>query len=299
MFTTIKRILLTGLRLSVFWTVTIVGSVFSTYGMIFRVLDKAIGRVADVVSFIIEKLLILIVEIIKGIIFVVKKIVKSIVPATEALIWLFMAVVAIVVSIIKAICSKIKKISLIKVKWPEGLATAIFVGISIFCYCVMSPYYGVLHLNHEWALSCSGIVWGLMSGFMHGNLSHIAYNLLLTIPCMLIIEKKMGPIHMAASYIFCAIMGTIIQTHFFPGIVGIGSSTATFGLVPLAVFLLTKGFSRLTIMAALTVICLESARFKSMDGVGHLAHVGGMIAGMLYVFAIMAERKIDFNSDKE
>jgi len=134
---------------------------------------------------------------------------------------------------------------------------------------------------------------------MHGNLSHIAYNLLLTIPCMLIIEKKMGPIHMAASYIFCAIMGTIIQTHFFPGIVGIGSSTATFGLVPLAVFLLTKGFSRLTIMAALTVICLESARFKSMDGVGHLAHVGGMIAGMLYVFAIMAERKIDFNSDKE
>lgn len=199
---------------------------------------------------------------------------------------------------VKKLWNKIKPIALRPVRYPEAIVTTVLFLISVASYFILSPYFGTLYLNYNAHLDYNIVSWGFLASFMHGSLSHLAYNMFVTLPCMLIIEKKMGPWHCIATYIFCGVLGNIVQTHFLgPDVIGIGSSTATFGLVPIALCLMTSGFSRIIIISLLTVLCLESAVWWQPTGVGHLAHVGGMLCGLLYCFMVVLRRKGRFCRD--
>lgn len=162
---------------------------------------------------------------------------------------------------------------------PMGVATAILLLINIFAYFVVSPFFGVLNLHFLDGTTVFTSV--LLGGFLHGSLSHIAGNFCFLIPLMLVVEKKMGPIHLIALYLLCTLGGGFAQYHMLAA-GGIGSSTVLFGLAPVAVLLLTKDVSRIVLLPFLVLMALECARWWFMDGVGHVAHIGGGMTGLLY-----------------
>jgi len=201
-------------------------------------------------------------------------------------------VIKLAIPLIQKLIRGVKYVALYQVKWPSGLATMGIFCISLVSYWIMSPYFGDLNVPNI-VLADPGyppsflllLKQSILGTFWHGDLSHIMRNYAFTVPCMLIIEKKLGPLSMIMCFLMCGILGGLCQWYMIGG-PGIGSSTATFGLIPVAVFLLTEGFARWIIFPVMIVMAIEAAKWWIMDGVGHVAHWGGMAYGVMYVFAI-------------
>lgn len=198
-----------------------------------------------------------------------------------------------------------KELFLKPVKWPTGLATLVIFTICLVSYYQMSPFYGSLiypdvPFNEsdpfKWFLNV--VRFSFLGGFWHGSLGHFMYNMVVTLPCMLVVEKHRGPITMISLYCLMSVVGGIFMFHMTQGL-GIGSSCATFGMAVVATYILTSGLSRLVLLVPLVVICMEAAQWwfgMLGDNVGHLAHVGGMVAGFLYILAAR-DTEIDNGND--
>lgn len=200
------------------------------------------------------------------------------------------------------IIQKIKNLIPKEIKLPQGIATLAILAICVTCYFKMSPHYGDLIVPDQLAndgsvLSFFKVIWlSIIGGFYHANLSHIVRNFAFTLVPMLVVEKKMGPLHLIALYVICSAVGGLFQFHMTGGL-GIGSSCVTFGLLPVAVILMTTGIARLAILPILIVMGMEAAQWWIPDGIGHLAHFGGAVAGMLYILSYLTVNKL--SKDKE
>ena len=190
---------------------------------------------------------------------------------------------------------KIKSFLLRDREWPMGLATFVLFGICLTCYYLMSPHYGqfltptvmqsVPNDPNNWLLWAVKL--GLLGGFCHGSLAHLMYNMTLMLPCMVVIEKYRGPLEMVCLYLLMSVVGYVFLYH-MTGSMGIGSSCAGFGMAFVSVFLMTKGISRLVLLAPLIVLAMEAAKWwmgMLGDTTAHLGHLGGMVVGILYCFA--------------
>lgn len=133
--------------------------------------------------------------------------------------------------------------------------------------------------------------------FLHGNLLHLAFNLLVLYMFGAPVEDRMGPRAFIWYYVLCGFGGAalsflLIQVIPVPGPM-IGASGAILGVAlafawywpdhPVFVFPLPVPIPAKWLMAGFVALDLVLARFGVSDGVAHLAHLGGVGAGLLYL----------------
>lgn len=191
-----------------------------------------------------------------------------------------------------------------QVSCSRGVATLGLFLICLVCYWKMSPYYGVFIVPYQMKIvvdyppSFLQVIWtSFLGGFWHGDLSHVMRNWAMMIVPLLVIEKKLGPLQLILFYCLCNIFGGLAQFHMTGGL-GIGSSCVTFGVLPLALFLMTRGITRALVLPVLIVMSTETAKWWIPDGIGHVGHLGGMMVGIIWMMAISV-RSLKSKSEAE
>ena len=128
--------------------------------------------------------------------------------------------------------------------------------------------------------------------FMHGDVSHLLFNMMGLYFLGPYVESALGPKRFLILYLTCGFVASIAQIFFTQGII-VGASGAIYGV--LAAFAtmfpnmeLMLLFPPIPIKAkymaiGLIVIGLFSGFSGAQDGIGHFAHVGGAIMGFLMV----------------
>jgi membrane associated rhomboid family serine protease len=142
-------------------------------------------------------------------------------------------------------------------------------------------------------------VWQIVtSAFMHGSLTHIAFNMIALYMFGGTIERTFGARNFTIYYFVCAISASLLQLAvlwFFPGQVGptLGASGAIFGLL-LAFGMLYPQEKVMLIflpipMPAWLFVSLYAAAELTMGVTGiepdvaHFAHLGGMLGGIVLI----------------
>lgn len=155
-----------------------------------------------------------------------------------------------------------------------------------------------------------GFVWQIFTYlFLHGNFVHLIFNMLVL--WMLggeIEDNVFGSIRFLKYYFVCGIGAAIFNILFSydSSVPIIGASGAIYGvlvayaiffgnrlliLFPFPVFIKAKYF-----VLMMGMIELISSVFYTTDGIAHLAHLGGMVVGYLYIMVqIQGPRKMTRN----
>ncbi|HBS07094.1 MAG TPA: hypothetical protein DEA96_19130 [Leptospiraceae bacterium] len=148
----------------------------------------------------------------------------------------------------------------------------------------------------------TGSVWQpLTSMFLHGNIIHIAFNMLALWSLGAPIEHKVGSSRFAVLYFVSGLVGALFVVAFQSGLghPTIGASGAVVGLLgALAVFfpraqLLLFFFPVKARTAAIIfgVGSLLLALTGQAQGLSHLGHLGGLIGGVLFTWLALAPSK--------
>ncbi len=149
----------------------------------------------------------------------------------------------------------------------------------------------------------SGKLWQVFTyPFLHGNLTHLLFNLLILYMLGTDLEWRWGPRKFLRFYAICAVGGAVLHTLIWLGfLVFDPANAAGAGLIPIvgasgALYGLFVAFGMLygeaqvlvffvvpmkarQFVILLTVIEIVSAVFYSNNGVAHLVHLGGLPAG--------------------
>ncbi len=139
--------------------------------------------------------------------------------------------------------------------------------------------------------------WAIISSlYVHGHPLHIIMNMLFLFLLGFPLEQKLGPHKFFFIYILGGIGGNLISGLFDPAILGIGASGAVFAVmgafaakypydeVPL--YLVIFFLQRVPVWLAVAVYgTIETLYVLTgvQDGVGHLAHMGGLASGVFLV----------------
>jgi membrane associated rhomboid family serine protease len=179
-------------------------------------------------------------------------------------------------------------------------AVKVLIGLNIlsFVFCSM--------LGRRWSdalfgLSGSGLshgmVWQLISyQFVHGGFLHLALNMAGLWFSGRVLEDLMGAKRFVALYLTCGVAGGLLQMLFSPGPTLVGASGAVCGLVaafsalfpymPINVLLFFVIPVRMKAMW-LGILIVGVSLFLLVTGIfgniGNAAHIGGAVAGYLWV----------------
>jgi len=154
-----------------------------------------------------------------------------------------------------------------------------------------------------------GHVWTLFTYmFVHGGFLHILVNLILIVACGRALQAMLGEKQLLQIFLFAGVIGGLAQILFSlfenPSIPVVGASACAFGLlVALAVLIPEQEVSmllffviplrlRMKYLASslvglavvfLVIDLLVSDNVPMVSGVGHAAHLGGALAGWMYI----------------
>lgn len=132
----------------------------------------------------------------------------------------------------------------------------------------------------------------ITSMFLHSDLSHLFMNMITLWITGRIVENLIGHKKFILLYIMSGIGGSLIQGIFFPHNPCLGASSAIFGILMSLIILCPNKeiklffipFLNFKIKYLIGIIfifeLIDSIKMVS-DGIGHWAHVGGGIVGML------------------
>jgi len=143
--------------------------------------------------------------------------------------------------------------------------------------------------------------------FLHANLLHILGNTIFLVFFGMPLEARIGPRRMAAIYLVSGVMAGVLDSLASIGIVGdvvvprVGASGAIFGIM--GAFLALYPHQR--ILMPFLVIIMEApvwvgvllyggfetylVLIQASDGIGHMAHVGGVVTGIIVAPLIAAD----------
>ena len=128
--------------------------------------------------------------------------------------------------------------------------------------------------------------------FLHANMMHILFNMLMLFFFGPRLEERLGSRTFIWFYVLCAIGGALLSFAFSPNAAVVGASGAIFGVV--------IGFARywprediyiwgiLPIQARmLALLMVASSLFAgfagAQDGIAHFAHLGGLVTGYFFL----------------
>jgi membrane associated rhomboid family serine protease len=164
----------------------------------------------------------------------------------------------------------------------------------LFFDCSLFPF---LALSREGL--ADGGWWQLIThAFLHGNLLHLAVNMVALWFTGPLIEELLGPIRYLALYLGGAVVGGILQTLATPGsvdlvgasgsvcalLVGFGTLFPNLQITALIFFVIPVKMKASTLGWLVIVGSLLFWAFGIERQIGHLAHLGGGIAGFLICF---------------
>lgn len=136
--------------------------------------------------------------------------------------------------------------------------------------------------------------WGVVTYmFLHGDLMHLAVNMLVLFFFGPPLESRWGEREFLRFYVICGLGGVALSYLFLPSSV-IGASAAMYGLmlafamnwpdVPVYVWGIFPVKAKY-LVGFLFVLTLLSAAQGSGGNVAHFAHLGGLLAGLIYLKA--------------
>ena len=181
------------------------------------------------------------------------------------------------------------------------------VTVSLAAACVVGYVLEVLVLGGNrgldlsgWSLSgqalAEGCWWTLLTHlFLHANLLHLSVNVLALWFIGPEVENMLGRVKYLLLYLFSGVAGGLLQTAFAaPSAELIGASGAVCGVIlsfttaypemplrALLFFVLPVNMKAKTLGRGLVVVSLLCAVLRIFPQVGHLAHLGGALAGAL------------------
>lgn len=144
-------------------------------------------------------------------------------------------------------------------------------------------------------------IWQLITyQFMHGDLFHIFMNMFILWMFGMEIENYWGSSKFLLFYLSCGVIGALLSLLFTPAVT-IGASGAVFGvMVAFAMFFPDRYiyvyflFPVKAKYLVAVIMVFEFMSIGSMDLIAHSVHIGGALAGFLFV---LLDRKYNFNVD--
>ena len=170
-----------------------------------------------------------------------------------------------------------------EIPWISLATAGLVVGVSSLAWMDLgmpltaqtAPEWGG---RDAWSLSL-GQNWRLMTaGFLHSEPMHLVWNLVPSLPFLVLLERHLSSRNALALTLMCLIYGhatgAVVQ-----GGVSVGFSPALFGLISVFSCLLWREYPRLTRLSSvyLAVGLIASLRFTNVD---LASHVGGIAAGL-------------------
>ncbi|MBI4014666.1 MAG: rhomboid family intramembrane serine protease [Candidatus Aenigmarchaeota archaeon] len=131
--------------------------------------------------------------------------------------------------------------------------------------------------------------WRLVTSmFLHGDVTHIGYNMFALFLFGSILERELGRFYIPF-YFIAGIVSGIVAVPFYAA--ALGASGAVYGVMgalasirpKLIVFVM--GVPMPMIAAAFVWLALDTVGFFSSDGIANAAHIGGLLFGAVVGFA--------------
>lgn len=140
--------------------------------------------------------------------------------------------------------------------------------------------------------------WGVVTYmFIHGGLWHLLMNMLVLFFFGPPLERKWGPDTFIKFYLVCGLGGVLLSFLFINSQI-VGASAACYGIMlafamiwpdaPIYIWGLVPIKAK-WMVGFLAALSFASAIGPAQDGVAHLAHLGGVLTGFLFIKAGMAE----------
>lgn len=133
--------------------------------------------------------------------------------------------------------------------------------------------------------------------FSHAGRDHLLGNMFVGIPTMAYVEKRLGSRKMLKLFFISGLVAAVTHACMPMGVEGlIGASGAIFGILAASCVLFANGrASRVLGMAMLAMVLVPQLMALSMgplgDNVAFAAHLGGALAGILYVLLHLKDKK--------
>lgn len=128
--------------------------------------------------------------------------------------------------------------------------------------------------------------------FLHAGFLHLLFNMLALFFFGPPLEERWGSREFLKYYIICGLGGAVLSFVFAPGSAVVGASAAVFGIMlafamnwpdaPIYIWGIFPVKAK-WLVAILAGLSLLSAVQGAGDGVAHFAHLGGFVAGFLYL----------------
>lgn len=186
---------------------------------------------------------------------------------------------------------------------PRLIVTKILVALNILVYLYVSIKGGNFGSPDNQLLMdlganngekiFAGEWWRLFTSmFLHGGLTHLAFNMYALWIIGNIVEKLFGEIGYTAIYFVSGVLGSMLSLYNHPAyVVGVGASGAVFGifgaLISYAYFKkMPREISGNILKNAALMIVINLAIGFSIPQIDNSAHIGGCIAGIIAAFFI-------------
>jgi membrane associated rhomboid family serine protease len=131
----------------------------------------------------------------------------------------------------------------------------------------------------------------ITSGFLHANVMHIAFNMLILFFLGRLLEPALGTPRFLALYFASLLAGSLGALLFEPDAFTIGASGAVFGLAA-ATFVIARGRGMDALAGQIGFLVLFNLFFSlASERISLGAHLGGLIGGAICALAIVAGEK--------
>jgi len=138
----------------------------------------------------------------------------------------------------------------------------------------------------------------LTSGFLHANLMHIGFNMLILFFLGRLLEPALGTPRFLALYFASLLAGSLGALAFEPNSFTLGASGAIFGLAS-ATFIIARGRGLDALASQVGFLILINLFFSLASARISLgAHLGGLVGGALCALAIVAGEKGIFGRNR-
>ncbi|HYJ21975.1 MAG TPA: rhomboid family intramembrane serine protease [Solirubrobacterales bacterium] len=181
----------------------------------------------------------------------------------------------------------------------QAPATFILIGLNVIAYLIEITA-GVGGLNNpggeiviKYALFGPSVAEGewyrlITSGFLHANLVHIGFNMLLLFFLGRLLEPALGTPRFVALYFASLLAGSLGVMVLEPNALTLGASGAVYGLAG-ATFVIARGRGMDAIAGQIGFLIVINLLFSfTISGVSIGAHLGGLVGGVLCAMAIVA-----------
>jgi uncharacterized protein len=150
------------------------------------------------------------------------------------------------------------------------------------------PNFTETYILNQKAITNFQIYRYLTAIFLHGDITHLAYNLFALLFFGIILEKKIGSNRFLATFLLSGIIANIISVNFYTS--SLGASGAIYGILGtltiIAPFIMVWAFGLMMPMFIASILWIAADILRAMGAfgetnIGSYAHLSGIAIGLL------------------